>query len=1046
MAVRQPVQPGRKGDDRLDSFRATEKSVAEMLALGRSLPEMLDALTQSTERQAGAICAVLLLDRDGKRLRYGAAPSLPPRWRESIDGLAVGLHTGSCGAAAYTGKRVISSNVATDPRWADCTELALPYGLHACSSVPIKSSEKKILGTFALFGREPRRPSPGQLKLMDRAEHLASVVIERKRAEDALGESEERFHSLTELTGDQYWEQDAEFRFTKITGGNMNSGVDPSVLIGKTRWEAGAEPVNSTWDEHRRLLEAHEPFHGLELRRADKSGQEFYLIVNGVPVFDANRVFKGYRGIGRDITAGKRAEQLLRLEHALLRESEERFRGLIELSSDWYWEQDENFRFTLVSDNLHDKTQRAGQAELEKTRWSVPALKMTEQDWIEHRAVLESRQPFRDLELRRTDRRGNVHIASVSGKPIFDADGKFKGYRGVGRNITASKQAEEKVRTSALQQRLIAELGRQALASSDLADVLNRAVELVSVTLKADCCDVLELEADKKQLIYTAAAGWPREWVGKRTVLVRPGSQPEYVLSRGEPVVVEDETKETRFVPSRLQEFGVRSGMRVPLIGTQGVFGILSAHALQPRRFSPDDVSFLQSVGNILAVAMERKNAEDRLAYLAQFDTLTGLPNRHLFHDRLLQTMAQAKRSGHPMAMLFVDLDRFKLVNDTLGHGAGDKLLKEAAARLSRCVRTGDTAGRFGGDEFGAILMDLAKPGDAGLVAQKILDALAQPFNLDGQDAFISASIGITLFPNDGDNPEALVMNADTAMYRAKEQGRNIYQFFTREMNERALQRVQMEAALRRALERKEFLLHYQPKVDLKTGKICGLEALLRWRHPEKGVVLPGEFVPILEDAGLIVQVGEWAIREVCAQINAWRDASFSVPPVTVNLSARQFQQKDLESTVRRILRETRVAPAFLQFELTESLLMQEPEAAARTLRGLRESGVKLSVDDFGTGYSSLAYLKRFPLDSLKIDRTFIRDITTDPEDAAITLAIIGLAHNLNVKVVAEGVETREQLELLRKNGCDEIQGYLFSMPTTADACARMLHEGRQLD
>ncbi|HEX9192687.1 MAG TPA: EAL domain-containing protein [Burkholderiales bacterium] len=1044
--MRQPVQPGRKGDDRLDSFRATEKSVAEMLALGRSLPEMLDALTQSTERQAGAICAVLLLDRDGKRLRYGAAPSLPPRWRESIDGLAVGLHTGSCGAAAYTGKRVISSNVATDPRWADCTELALPYGLHACSSVPIKSSEKKILGTFALFGREPRRPSPGQLKLMDRAEHLASVVIERKRAEDALGESEERFHSLTELTGDQYWEQDAEFRFTKITGGNMNSGVDPSVLIGKTRWEAGAEPVNSTWDEHRRLLEAHEPFHGLELRRADKSGQEFYLIVNGVPVFDANRVFKGYRGIGRDITAGKRAEQLLRLEHALLRESEERFRGLIELSSDWYWEQDENFRFTLVSDNLHDKTQRAGQAELEKTRWSVPALKMTEQDWIEHRAVLESRQPFRDLELRRTDRRGNVHIASVSGKPIFDADGKFKGYRGVGRNITASKQAEEKVRTSALQQRLIAELGRQALASSDLADVLNRAVELVSVTLKADCCDVLELEADKKQLIYTAAAGWPREWVGKRTVLVRPGSQPEYVLSRGEPVVVEDETKETRFVPSRLQEFGVRSGMRVPLIGTQGVFGILSAHALQPRRFSPDDVSFLQSVGNILAVAMERKNAEDRLAYLAQFDTLTGLPNRHLFHDRLLQTMAQAKRSGHPMAMLFVDLDRFKLVNDTLGHGAGDKLLKEAAARLSRCVRTGDTAGRFGGDEFGAILMDLAKPGDAGLVAQKILDALAQPFNLDGQDAFISASIGITLFPNDGDNPEALVMNADTAMYRAKEQGRNIYQFFTREMNERALQRVQMEAALRRALERKEFLLHYQPKVDLKTGKICGLEALLRWRHPEKGVVLPGEFVPILEDAGLIVQVGEWAIREVCAQINAWRDASFSVPPVTVNLSARQFQQKDLESTVRRILRETRVAPAFLQFELTESLLMQEPEAAARTLRGLRESGVKLSVDDFGTGYSSLAYLKRFPLDSLKIDRTFIRDITTDPEDAAITLAIIGLAHNLNVKVVAEGVETREQLELLRKNGCDEIQGYLFSMPTTADACARMLHEGRQLD
>jgi diguanylate cyclase (GGDEF)-like protein len=397
------------------------------------------------------------------------------------------------------------------------------------------------------------------------------------------------------------------------------------------------------------------------------------------------------------------------------------------------------------------------------------------------------------------------------------------------------------------------------------------------------------------------------------------------------------------------------------------------------------------------------------------------------------------------MAVLFIDLDRFKLVNDTQGHSAGDKLLKEAADRLSQCVRSGDTVGRFGGDEFGAIVSDLAKPGDAGVVAQKVLDALALPFKLDAYDTYVSASIGITLFPADGDNPESLVMNADTAMYRAKEQGRNTYQYFTREMNERALARVRMEAALRRAIDHKEFLLHYQPKVNLQSRLICGFEALLRWQHPDKGLVLPGEFVSVLEDTGLIVTVGEWVLREVCEQIQAWQRAGLAVTPVTVNVSARQFQQKDFESIVRRILREAGLDPSLVQLELTESLLMSDPEGAARTLRGLKDSGVKISVDDFGTGYSSLAYLKRFPIDALKIDHSFIRDITTDPEDAMITLAIIGLAHNLKLKVIAEGVETQEQLELLAANGCDEIQGYYFSVPTTAEECAKMMRDKRSL-
>jgi diguanylate cyclase (GGDEF)-like protein/PAS domain S-box-containing protein len=441
----------------------------------------------------------------------------------------------------------------------------------------------------------------------------------------------------------------------------------------------------------------------------------------------------------------------------------------------------------------------------------------------------------------------------------------------------------------------------------------------------------------------------------------------------------------------------------------------------------------------------ERLAVEEKVARMAQFDALTGLPNRHLFQDRLTHAMALAKRSERPMAVLFIDLDRFKLVNDTLGHGAGDRLLREAADRLRGCIRDSDTVGRLGGDEFAAILSELREPGDAGLVARKIIDVLERPFDLDGRETFVTASIGITLYPADSDSAEALIMNADAAMYRAKEQGRNNYQYFTRDMNERAVRRMQLETSLRRALEREEFRIHYQPKARLSSGAICGFEALLRWQRPDKGMVLPGDFIPVLEDTGLIVQAGEWVIRGACAQVAAWQAAGLRVPAVAVNLSARQFEQKGLKSLVAEILRDTGVDPSLLEFEITESLLMNDPEGAARNLRDLKEAGVRLSMDDFGTGYSSLGYLKRFPIDTLKIDRTFVRDLSTDADDATLTRAIINLAHNLRLSVVAEGVETEAQLDFLRANGCDEMQGFLFARPADADECGRMLREGRTL-
>jgi diguanylate cyclase (GGDEF)-like protein len=395
--------------------------------------------------------------------------------------------------------------------------------------------------------------------------------------------------------------------------------------------------------------------------------------------------------------------------------------------------------------------------------------------------------------------------------------------------------------------------------------------------------------------------------------------------------------------------------------------------------------------------------------------------------------------------VLFIDLDRFKLVNDAQGREAGDRLLQAAALRLSQTVRGGDTVGRFGGDEFGVVLANLGKPGDASLVAQKLIDALARPVELDGHETYITASIGISVYPADAAAPETLLANADAAMYRAKEQGRNHYEYFTREMNERALRWVRMQTETRRALERGEFRVYYQPKVELATGRICGFEALLRWQHPEKGLVPPAEFIPVLEETGLIVPAGEWVMRTACAQIKAWREAGLASTPIAVNLSARQFQQKDLEASICRVLRESAVAPPLLQFELTESLLMADPEGAARTLLGLKELGVRLSVDDFGTGYSSLAYLKRFAVNELKIDRVFIRDIVADPDDAAITLAIINLAHSLDLEVVAEGVETEAQVNFLRSHGCDQMQGFYFAAPRNAADCTQALRQDQRL-
>ena len=437
------------------------------------------------------------------------------------------------------------------------------------------------------------------------------------------------------------------------------------------------------------------------------------------------------------------------------------------------------------------------------------------------------------------------------------------------------------------------------------------------------------------------------------------------------------------------------------------------------------------------------RHLEEKVNYLSLYDALTGLPNQNFFKSSCERELSAARNGGRKLAAIFLSVDRFKKIYETLGHEAGDKLLREIGSRLTNCVREDDTLAYFGGDEFALLLRQVSGAQSAVKLVGRVLEALKPAFNLDGQELFVSASLGISLSPDDGADGQTILKNAAAALDRAKQQGGGHFQFYTADMNATALKRLSLENDLHRALEHKEFVVHYQPQVSAETGRLTGMEALVRWQHPELGLVSPADFIPLAEETGLIVPLGDWVLRTACAQNRAWQEAGFAPVQVAVNFSPRQFQQPELVEQVRRALGETGLDPSYLDLELTESSIMKDAELTIRTLHQLKETGVRVCIDDFGTGYSSLSYLKRFPIDILKIDISFVRNSTTDPKDAAIVEAIITLAHSLNLKVIAEGVETEEQLKFLRSLGCDEVQGYLFGTPLPTEALRQILLKDR---
>jgi diguanylate cyclase (GGDEF)-like protein/PAS domain S-box-containing protein len=620
-------------------------------------------------------------------------------------------------------------------------------------------------------------------------------------------------------------------------------------------------------------------------------------------------------------------------------------------------------------------------------------------------------------------------------------------WHGVLYEITERKETEKELQRALAQQAVVARLGERALQNGDPEELMKAATELIGGVPGIDGACIWELGRDGRRLSLRAGLDEELRGGGRRVSAARD-SHAGAALDSGTHAIVADWKQETRHtMPPVLRVVGAASSLAVVIDGKSRPFGVLDVHSTAANRFGAKDVPFVQAAANVLADAIERHAADQALRYRVLHDSLTGLPNRLSFVDSLEESLARAAASGSPVGILFLDLDHFKLINDSLGHHAGDALLRAVAPRLRSHLRPGDIVARFGGDEFGILIDRLADEGEALAIADRVGAAFDHPFSIDGVDHFVTASIGVAVASTgqkQAVNGELLIRDADAAMYRAKEGGRSRCVLFDAEMRAGAMRRLEVERELRHALERDELALYYQPVVDLRNGEINGLEALVRWRHPDRGLLDPPEFVSVAEDSGLIEPIGRWVQERACRQALEWHQLRPDSRPfdVAVNLSARQVAHRDLPATVEEVIARTGLDPVHLRLEITESVLVEESATAMSSLTALSELGVRLVLDDFGTGYSSLAYLNRFPFHALKIDRSFVDALGIEQEATAIVEAIIGMARALSLEVIAEGVESEVQLAELRRLGCDYAQGHLFHAAMPEREVGRLIAEG----
>ncbi|NMF88867.1 EAL domain-containing protein [Aromatoleum petrolei] len=660
-------------------------------------------------------------------------------------------------------------------------------------------------------------------------------------------------------------------------------------------------------------------------------------------------------------------------------------------------------------------------------------------------------------ELLNRQKNGELYWAHMVASPIRDAHDRITHLVAVKENLTERKQTERMLHKLNRTLRLLTHCHEALVRIGEENELLRHICNTITRTGGYRLAWAGFAERDERMSVRPVMhAGYEQGYLETLDITwnsaVRENGPIGRAVRTGRPVVVNNIGDDETFVRSHealARDYHACVGL--PLCKDGQVLGVLAIYADETDAFDSEEVELLGKLAENLAYGIvslrtmaDRKRYQAQLEYQAGHDSLTGLPNRALLTDRLQQVIGRAQRYRRNAAILFLDLDHFKYVNDSLGHNSGDRLLKAVAERLASCVRDEDTVARLGGDEFVVVLQEVDGEEQVAAAIHRIQEAMTGAYPLDDNELYVSCSIGASICPRDGASVQTLLMNADTALYRAKAQGRNNFQFYAAEMNAHAAERIALTGKLRRALENREFVLHFQPQVDVRTLRIVGAEALIRWHHPQMGLVSPARFIPLAEETGIIVPMGEWVLRNACEQARAWLDGGAAPLRMSVNLSACQFRQEGLAALVARTVQACGLDPALLELELTESMLMEDPNAAIATMHELKAVGVRLSLDDFGTGYSSLNRLKGFPIDALKIDRSFVRDITTDRTDAAITAAVVSLAHSLGLSVIAEGVEEADQFEWLRRQGCDEMQGYHFSPPLPAEEFASLLHTDRE--